>query len=239
MKSLATSSKIVLAIGDLHEPFGHQHAADFLSYLSDEIQPDVVVCTGDEIDAHALSRWPHDPDGFSAGHELVAAEKRLAPIFRLFPNVHVCESNHTMRPYRIAHESGIPRRCLRPIGDIIGAPEGWVYRHRWEIDGVLFEHGEGFSGQQAHVRVAQKNCQSTVIGHIHAHAGIQYIANPHALWFGFNIGCLIDHKKYAFAYSKILKDKPVIGAGEINKGVPRFRPMILNKGGRWKFSRVS
>jgi hypothetical protein len=73
----------------------------------------------------------------------------------------------------------------------------------------------------------------TVIGHIHAHAGIAYDANRKHLFYGFNVGCLIDHNAYAFAYAKTMATKPIIGVGLIENGIPRFVPMQLTRRGRW------
>jgi hypothetical protein len=75
--------------------------------------------------------------------------------------------------------------------------------------------------------------QSTVIGHIHAFAGIQWNANPRHLFFGFNVGCLIDRHLYAFKYGKKFKNKPILGVGLIENGIPKYIPMLLNQKGRW------
>ena len=72
-----------------------------------------------------------------------------------------------------------------------------------------------------------------MIGHIHSHAGIMYAANKSSLWWGFNVGCLVDNSAYAFKYGRTMKYKPILGAGIIQEGVPRFVPMVLNSLGRW------
>lgn len=158
----------VLAIGDLHTPFEHKDSLAFIKAVNDRYGPfDAVVCLGDEIDAHSLSDYDHDPDGLSPGHELRKAIKHLKPLYNLFPAVLVCVSNHTARPYRKALKHGIPRAFLRDYREFLEAPEGWEWSHSWEIDNVIYEHGEGFSGQLAAIKAAQGNMQSTVIGHIH------------------------------------------------------------------------
>lgn len=226
-------SKVVLTISDMHAPFQHPDHVAFLKWLKEKYRPDEVVCLGDELDAHALSDYDHDPDGMSAGDELVAAIESLQPIYKLFPKVKVCTSNHTARPYRQAYKHGIPRAFLRDYKEFLKAPKGWEWADSWEVDGVIYEHGEGFSGQNAALKAAQANMQSTVIGHVHSFASIQYNANPRHLIFGMNSGCLIDVKKYAFEYGKKHKNKPIIGTGLVIKGVPVFVPMLLDKHGRW------
>ena len=153
--------------------------------------------------------------------------------YKAFPNVKTCTSNHTARPFRRAHKYGIPKAFLKDYAEFLEAPKGWAWRTQWEIDGIKYEHGEGFSGSLGAIKAAEGNMQSTVIGHIHSHAGILYSANPRFLIFGFNVGCLIDNDAYAFAYNKKFKKKPIIGAGVVIKGTPIFEAMKQKKGGRW------
>lgn len=230
---LKPGKEIVLAISDLQIPFQHPDALDFLIWLKKEYKPTVIVCLGDEIDCHALSNYDHDPDGYSAGHELRKAINELKKYYKVFPQVKVVTSNHTARPFRRAFKHGIPRAFLRDYHDFLQAPDGWEWRESWEIDGVYYFHGEGYSGSTAHHKAAIGRGQPCVMGHLHSHAGIHYIANQKELFFGFNVGCLIDSKAYAFAYGKTSPNKPIIGAGIIDRGVPMFIPMLLNKNGRW------
>lgn len=223
----------VLAIPDMHTPFEHPDTIPFLKWLREKYRPTKVVCLGDEIDMHAVSDHDKDPDGFSAGHELERAIEHLQPVYRLFPDVLVCTSNHTARPYRQAFKFGLPKAFLKSYHEFLGAPRGWVWADSHEVDGVIYEHGEGFSGQQAAINAAKANAQSTVIGHVHSFAGIQFSANPKQLIFGFNVGCLIDKTKYAFAYGNKFKNKPIIGAGIIRRGIPVYIPMIMDSSGRW------
>lgn len=231
MKSL--SKPRVLVIPDLHLPFAHADTVEFLAHLKKLHSPDAVVCLGDELDMSAMSQHDHDPDGMSAGDELREGIKAIQPYYDLFPNVMVCTSNHTARPFRRAYKFGIPRAYLRSYHEFMQAPKGWQWADSWEIDKIIYEHGEGFSGPQGALKAALANCQSTVVGHLHSWAGIAYSANEKHLIFGFNAGCLIDKSKYAFAYGKIFKAKPIIGAGIIDRGVPSFIPMLLGADGRW------
>jgi hypothetical protein len=109
-----------------------------------------------------------------------------------------------------------------------------VWADHWEFDGIIYEHGDPFSGKDAAIKAAEQNMQSTVIGHVHSFAGIQYSANSKHLIFGFNVGCLIDKDAYAFAYAKKIKRKPILGCGIITNGIPQFIPMTLNSNGRWR-----
>jgi hypothetical protein len=208
----------VLVVPDLQLPFAHQDAISFLKWMKKKFSPDVVVNVGDEVDFHALGDWDHDPDGSSAGDELKLALEQLEEHYTLFPNVMVCTSNHTARPFRRAFKYGIPKAFLTDY---------------WEVDGTRYEHGEGQSGPQGALKAALANMQPTVIGHIHSHAGILYSANEKHLIYGFNVGSLIDRHAYAFRYGAKIKSKPILGAGIVDKGVPTYIPMLLDQNGRW------
>lgn len=223
----------VLVIPDLQAPFFHRDSIAFLTAVKKKYQPNVVVNIGDEVDFHALSEYNHDPDGLSAGDELIKAIESLQPFYKLFPKVLVCTSNHTARPFRKAYKHGIPKAFLKEYREFLQAPKGWEWAEEYEIDGVIYEHGEGQSGAAGALKAALGNMQSTVIGHLHAFAGIQWSANDKHLIFGFNTGCLIDRHAYAFAYGKLFKNKPVLGCGIIDNGIPMFVPMLLNTKGRW------
>lgn len=223
----------VLIIGDLHEPFSHKDTYEFIKAVARKVGPTRIALAGDEADMHCLSRFDKDPDGFSAGDERLKAVSKLKTLYRMFPAVDVCKSNHTDRPFRAAYRAGIPSAYIKGYREFLEAPAGWNWHDHFEIDGVRYEHGEGFTGRNGAINCALGNMRSTVIGHIHSFAGVQYAANPRHLVFGFNVGCLIDKEAYAFAYGKAMKNKPIIGLGVVERGLPRFIPMILSKHGRW------
>lgn len=208
----------VLAIGDIHAPFEHRYYLDFLLETYQKWNCDTVVCMGDEVDAHSLSRYPADPDGFSHGHELEKAIGHLEPYYRAFPNVSVVTSNHTVRGFKKGFEAGIPKAFFKSYADVLMAPKGWTWSRSVEIDGVLYHHGEGFSGETGHIKAARAAMQSTVIGHIHSHGGVSYIQTEFQRIFGLNTGCGIDAEAYAFAYGKNCANKPTLGCGIVLDG---------------------
>lgn len=224
----------VLAIPDLQEPFSHRDAVPFLKWVKQKESPDIVVNLGDEADMHALSEYDHDPDGYSAGDELNKAIEKLQVYYDLFPETYVCLSNHTIRPHNAARKAGIPQAYLKDYRDFLKAPKGWKWAKSWEFDGVIYEHGEGCSGIVGALQCAQRNNNTpTVIGHLHSFAGIQFGANEKTLYYGFNVGCLIDRHAYAFRYGRFMKNKPILGCGIIEKGIPKFIPLLLDGNGRW------
>lgn len=231
---LRTNKQSVLVIPDLQIPYEHPQALDFICAVNEEIGgADVVVNVGDEVDQMALSRFDPDPEADGAGPELRKAVKKLRPWYREFPNMMVCESNHTARVYKQAFLAGIPDAYLRTVPEWLQAPEGWVWADAWEIDGVRYEHGDAQGGMYAARNLCQRNRKSTVIGHHHSHGAVFYIANDEEMIFGMNVGCLIDKDSIAFRYGKHAAFKPTLGCGVVLQGVPYFIPMILKKNGRW------
>jgi len=214
----------VLAIPDLHAPFTARRALSFVRDVADRVQPDSVVFLGDEIDAHALSRYAPDPDGLAPAAELRAARRVLRPWFDAFPAAKVCTSNHAQRAARKAFGAGLPSDVLRPLRDVLDAPETWQWADEWVIDDVAYVHGEQFGGLDAVRKAAVNYGRSVVFGHLHTTAGIVWNRNPSRTTFGFATGCLIDPSAYAFRYAAHSLRRPLLGVGVIDKGVPQWIP---------------
>lgn len=228
MNLLKNKGSNVLVISDLHCPFEIDGSIDFLNDVRKEFKCDKVVCIGDEADFAGISFFDQNPDALSPGDELEELRKHLKPFFKLFPNVMSCWSNHTSRPYRVAFKAGLPRNMVKGYQEILGAPQGWQWDYRWEIDGVQYIHGEGFSGKYASLTAAERHRQSTVIGHTHTYAGALQSATERDLIFGLNVGCLLDKAAIAFQYGRNFPAKPVIGCGVVLDGrYPFFIPMDL------------
>jgi len=227
------SKKNILCISDTQFPFNHKDTYKFLDAVSDKYKTETVVHMGDEVDFHALGRWTVNVDGYSAGMELEKALLHMEQLYKMFPKVKVCTSNHTVRPLKKAFDAGIPRAFMKDYHEFLNAPKGWQWADRWVIDGVLFEHGENVSGPNAALNAARQNMKSTVIGHQHSYGGVKYYSTFDITIFGLNTGCLIDIDAYAFAYGRKSRVKPTLGCGVVLQGIPHFIPMQLNKKGRW------
>ncbi len=226
--------KRVLVIPDMHCPFHHPDTIEFLKAAKDKFSPDRVICLGDETDQHVLGRWEPDPSGFSAMHEHLKALDALKPIYELFPVVGVCHSNHGERIFKRAYRAGIPQEFIKDYCEFMDSPVGWSWAHKFEIDDVIYEHGEGVSGQLGAMKRAMSNgYRSTVIGHLHADAGILWQSSGDKTIFAMNAGCLIDVTAYAFAYGKHSARKPMIGVGVVDKGQPQFVGMQMDRNRRW------
>ena len=225
--------KIVAHIPDLHCPFMHADAADFISAVLARFSPDLIILAGDELDQHALGDYETDPNGFSPGHELEAGLKQLSAIYRAIPVAKVCVSNHGSRPYRRAFKAGIPTQYLKDYAEFMRAPPGWEWAEDFEVDHVVYSHGEAATGANGALQLAIRMGKSQAVGHWHGSAGASYFYNGSNLLFGLYSGCLIDAAAYAFKYGKHSKQKPVLGISIIDHGVPTFVPMRTDAENRW------
>lgn len=208
----------VLVISDLHAPFNHRDAIDFLRDTHKKWKCDRVVCVGDEADFHRISRHKPEPGSDGPEQELEKTIKVLEQVYKLFPTVNVCLSNHVQRPEKIAKEVGIPASFLVNTRTLLRAPKWWSWAESYIIDGVHYFHGDGYSGPQGALNAALGKRMSVAMGHLHTFGGVTYHYNGISRIFGLNTGCLIDIDSLAMRYGKILKNKPTIGCGVVIEG---------------------
>jgi len=204
----------VLVIADTHFPFVKKGYLDFCLDIGRRVKCKRFVHIGDLCDNHAISYHEHDPNGRSPIDEMVEADKHLKEWFKAFPSLFLCRANHDLVD-RKARTEGLPDRLFKPFREIWGLPRGWQNEFSFEIDGVRYQHGTGYSGDSAHLKAAYNNRQSTVIGHTHANAAIGYLANEKDCIFGMNVGCGIDRNTYAMNYGRDFKKKPIISCGVV------------------------
>lgn len=168
------------------------------------------------VDNHSLSfKYDSDPNGASPKDEIELAKKELKKWYKAFPSLFLCLGNHDKRADLKGRHVGLPDCVFRPFRDIWELPKGWIDRFSFEIDGVIYQHGKGYSGENAHMKAAYNNRQSTVIGHTHSFLGGGYIANEKDKIFGVNCGCGIDRHAYAFGYGADMRKKPLLGCAVI------------------------
>jgi hypothetical protein len=217
----------------MHHPFCHPDTLSFLIALKKKYSFDKIVCIGDEIDNHAISFHDSNPDLPSAGDELKEAIASLKPIYKLFPNTDVIESNHGSLVYRKALAGGLPRAVFKTYNEILEAPKTWIWKFDLRLNTpmgeVYFCHGKsGAAG-----RLAQSYGMSCVQGHFHEKAQITYISTPQKLMFDMHVGCLANDKSLALEYNKINPKRPIVSTAVIINGIPQIIPMILDKNYRW------
>jgi len=220
----------ILVIGDTHIPFEHSDYLEFCVKTKEKYKCSTIVHIGDLVDHHSINYHEHDPDGYSPKDEMREADLHLKGWFKEFPELYLCIGNHDSLVERKSKTFGLPSRVFKSYSEMWKLPAGWKDSFEWEFNDVLFTHGTNRSGKLAHLQAAYDNRQSTVIGHLHSAAGLNWIANSKDCIFGMNVGCGIDRKKYAFAYGKDLRAKPIIGCGVVfNRTEAQFIPMDLGR----------
>ena len=228
--------KNILIISDIHLPFQHPQAFEFLEKVKKDVRPDHVISIGDILDFGSvqISR-PSDPNIDSPVFELEKAKKEIKTLEKLFPKMQICWGNHDLRLLRKAELVGIPRSMIRNINSILEVKAKWTWHDKIIMtmpngQSVYFTHN---FKQNALSSSKELGC-SFVQGHYHTLGlSIQFWSSPTALNFAMNVGCLINPKADAFRYQKNFLKRPILGCAAIIDSSPRLYSMLLNDKGRW------
>jgi len=219
--SITKEESRVLVIGDIHEPFCKDGYLEFCIQTYQEKNCSRVVFIGDIIDNHYSSYHETDPDGLSGGMELSLAISKIQEWSKAFPVADVIIGNHDRMIMRKAFSSSIPKEWIKSYNDVLGTD--WVWHNRLEIDGVQYVHGEGGTAKTR----AKNDGISTVQGHIHTQAYVEYFTGIHGSYFGCQVGCGVDSESYAMAYAKAYK-KPQISCAVVIGGHTAC-PILMQK----------
>jgi hypothetical protein len=210
--------EVVGHIGDQHHPFCHKHYLEFVLDTGKRYGVTRWVNQGDELDNCSISDYATDPDGMSPGDEFKAAMESIKPWYKAIPVMDILESNHGLRPFKLAKKAGLPKVWLQAYRGAMQSPPGWKWQSRLIRNNYLSIHGEPHNGQMASITAAKMNRMSTVIGHVHSFGGVLYSRNFKDEIFGLNVGCGIDEKAYAFHYAKELPQRATLGMGIVIDG---------------------
>lgn len=220
--------EVILIFGDLHMPFHKEGSIEFLKAINKKYKPTKIICTGDEVDNHAMSFHDTDPDNPGAGEELEDAIEYMKKLYHIFPEVDLVDSNHGSMVFRKAKFSGIPMKYIRSMKEVLEAPSGWNWHKDYTyqmINGqdLFVTHGL----KKNTLRLAEQYGCCVVQGHYHEDSSIQYSSSPRQLIWGCSAGCLIDDDKMAFEYNKSNMKRPILSCVLITNGIPRIIPMVI------------
>ena len=205
------SERRILVIGDIHAPFTLDGYLEFCEDMYARYNCNQVIFIGDIIDNHYASFHATDPDGMGGGDELDVAIEHVKLWSESFPVADVCIGNHDRIIMRKAFDSQIPSRWIKSYNEVLGTNWNWV--EQIVYDDVQYIHGEGGTA-----RTKSKNdMMSTVQGHIHTQAYVEWSVGKMFKIFGMQVGCGIDSRSYAAAYAKNFK-KQAIGCGVVIGG---------------------
>jgi len=210
-ENLTTNERRILVIGDIHAPFELKGYFEFCKETYSKYNCNQVIFIGDIIDNHYSSFHVSDPDGMGGGDELDYAINDISKWVEAFPVADVLIGNHDRIIMRKAFDSQIPKRWVKSYNDVLGTNWNWV--DRIVYDNVQYVHGEGGTA-----RTKSKNdMMSTVQGHIHTQAYVEWSVGRNFKVFGMQVGCGVDGTSYAAAYAKNFK-KQAIGCGVVLGG---------------------
>ena len=218
--NLTKKENRVLVIGDLHEPFCLDGYLQFCKDTYSKYNCNKVVFIGDQIDNHYSSYHETDSMALGGADELELAIEKIQKWYRVFPKADVLLGNHDLIIMRKAQSGSIPIKWIKEYKDVLETPL-WNFTHKVEVDGVNYIHG---IGSKAHIR-SVKDMQSTVQGHHHTEAYVQWKVGSNSKIFGMQVGCGIDKDSYAMAYGKWFP-KPAIACGIVIGGHTAFNVMM-------------
>ena len=211
-KNLIKEENRILVIGDIHAPFVLKGYLEFCKEVYANYNCNQVIYIGDILDNHAFSYHEPSPDGYSAGNELTLAIETVKKWYKAFPVADVCIGNHDRMAARKAMSGGIPSAWIKSYNAVLGTPK-WNWTERIVYDNVQYVHGEGGTA-----RTKSKNdMMSTVQGHIHTQAYVDWAVGRNFKVFSMQVGCGVDGNSYAAAYAKNFK-KQAIGCGVVIGG---------------------
>lgn len=211
----------VLVFSDVHAPFQHKDALDFLRDTYVRYNCKSVVCAGDLRDTHRGSRHTPEVDAMNAVEEYEEYLKFAGKLMKLFPKGNFVGGNHDFIVHRQLKELGIPTNVLKKPNELLGLTNKWVVHDHYyviafgEKNKVLVEHGMGSSGMNGAINMALAKRISYVQGHTHSYGGVTYRQNHDSCLFGLNTGCLCDKDSYAQRYGKYNKFNGTTGCGVV------------------------
>jgi hypothetical protein len=206
----------VLVFSDVHAPYHHKKALQFLSDTYAKWDCGSIVCAGDLADFHYLSRHATEADAYNPRDEHRLLLKFTADLCKRFPRGVLVPGNHCRIPHRQMSSIGLDPSMLKCDRELYGLGKGWQVKQLYHTlfgGSVLVEHGDGSGGMYGAINSAISKRCSFIQGHIHAHAMVKYSQNYKDKIFGMNVGCLLDESSLAARYGKFFKNKGVLGCG--------------------------
>lgn len=222
MAAVLGSKDNYLVISDLQIPFEAAGALSFCKRLQKEfrIPEDNILCVGDETDQYFGGLWKKSPEAkHTPESEISETIEKLKEWYSSFPKMKLAISNHGTRWARKAFFAEIPSQLIREYREVLQAPKSWIWQQSWLFKNIKHPfrmiHGMGYSGKDGHRNAAMDAGISTIIGHLHSFAAIDYIVTDHLNIWAANSGSLINFETYAFEYAREARHKPTIGTSVI------------------------
>jgi hypothetical protein len=136
---IAGGDKDVLVISDMHLPYQHPDALDFLQALEDEFVFDQILNVGDLYDHHRGSYHESEPDAYGEEEEFDRSKKLAHVLQEMFPDMDIVKGNHDAIPQRKLKTCGLPTSALSDFNKMYDTEDSW----RWHRE-FTFDSGGGY-----------------------------------------------------------------------------------------------
>ncbi len=201
-------------ISDTHFPGHVDGALDFVLRTGEKWGVKQWVHIGDMIDHHYISRHPTEPEAMNPIEEWYMAKHELRRWVQAIPDMTILKNSHDRIPERQAMTLGMPELFLRPLNEVYGLPDTWVWADRVQLfNRTLIEHGLGSNGMYGAKNTAKNLGCSWIQGHTHAHGAVFDLPRPTGDCAAMNVGCLMDESKYFAKYGQNFKIPVSLGMG--------------------------
>lgn len=126
----------ILIISDLHLPYQHKDAFDFLVALKRRFKFKHILNVGDLYDHHRGSYHESEPDALGEEEEYAAAQKYALELQSVFPKMVITEGNHDCIPQRKLRTVGLPTSVLSDYNKLYGTKPTWIWKREHWFDSL-------------------------------------------------------------------------------------------------------
>jgi len=117
-----------LVISDMHLPYQHRDAFDFLERLDNKYHFTQVLNVGDLYDHHRGSYHESEPDAMGEEEEFRAARSAAHTLQSIFPSMVITEGNHDAIPQRKLRTVGLPVSIVSDYNKMYDTADTWVWK---------------------------------------------------------------------------------------------------------------
>lgn len=123
-----------LVISDLHVPYQHPDAFDFLDAVRKKYKCSVILNVGDVIDHHQGSYHESEPDAMDPETEYRAAKKQCLILQEMFPRMIITAGNHDKIPTRKLKSANLPASMMSDYNSLYGLQDTWKWLDEYKFD---------------------------------------------------------------------------------------------------------
>lgn len=125
-----------LVIPDMHLPYQHQDAFNFLWNVAEAYDCIRILNVGDLYDHHAGSYHESEMDAYNAEDEYRLSKMYAKELQDMFPNMVITNGNHDKIPVRKLKSVGLPPSMLSNYNNIYETKDTWVWCDEYWFDSL-------------------------------------------------------------------------------------------------------